>query len=134
MEVKIRPLNKGETFACSIRRAKSIFKDTDVVLSFAFAIRQYDLYKVYPKKNNNRVVASMHMCNEQKHVLLNFYVLKQDVFPEILKEEFEKNFLLKFYEFYQSLLNDKALIPKDHLMIVELENGKLRMYQKILEK
>ena len=130
MEIRVRPLNKGETFACSIKKAKNIFKSTDVVLNFAFATRQYGLYNIYSKKNNNRVVASMHMYNEQKRVLLNFYALKQDIFTETLKEEFENNFLVKFYDFYQSLQIDKNLISKDHLMLVELNNGELRMYEK----
>jgi hypothetical protein len=127
MEVRIRPLNKGETFACSIRKAKKLFKDTDVILNFAFATRQYGLYNIYSRKNNNRIIASMHMYNEQKRVLLNFYALKQDIFTEALKEEFENNFLIKFYDFYQSLQNAKILIPQEHLMLAELDNGTLKI-------
>ena len=33
MRISSRPLNKGETLCCSIRRAKDFFKDTDVELS-----------------------------------------------------------------------------------------------------
>ena len=127
MEVRIRPLNKGETFACSIRKAKKLFKDTDVILNFAFATRQYGLYNIYSRKNNNRIIASMHMYNEQKRVLLNFYALKQDIFTEALKEEFENNFLIKFYDFYQSLQNAKILIPQEHLMLAELDNETLKI-------
>ena len=69
----------------------------------------------------------MHMYNEQKRVLLNFYALKQDIFTEALKEEFENNFLIKFYDFYQSLQNAKILIPQEHLMLAELDNETLKI-------
>ena len=45
MKVKVRPLNEGETFCCSIRKAKEVFRNTDVYLDFSYLGRDYSTWQ-----------------------------------------------------------------------------------------
>ena len=65
MEVKVRPLNRGETFCCSVKTAKEMFKNTDIYLDFAYLGRNYRTWAETPdayywKRNvKGRILATM---------------------------------------------------------------------------
>ena len=44
MQVRVRPLNKGEVFCCSLSAAKKVFKDTGITLNFAYYGRNYSAF------------------------------------------------------------------------------------------
>ena len=44
MELKVGRLNNGEMFCCSGKKAKDLFKDTEIHLNFAFYGRIYGTF------------------------------------------------------------------------------------------
>ena len=138
MNVFVRPLNKGETFCCSVRKAKEVFKDTEVSLGFA-VIRDYAVFMgtkldTYFNKNvRGRVLATMDLLEGQTSTSIGFYVVKEKSFPTELKQEFEQVYLLKFYEFYQRHANTQSVIRREHIMLVTLLKGELKLYEAVLK-
>lgn len=134
MEIKTRPLNKGEIFPCSFKSAKSVFKDTAVTLNFGYTSRIYGTFARTPdafylkNKIGGSVIAAMSMYPRQENPLLCFYVLKKESFPSQLQKEFESKYLFRFYDFYQKLLKDNTLNDKEMLMLVELLGGTLKLH------
>ena len=135
MEIKIRPLNTGESFLCSIKKAKEVFRDTSVTLSFAYTSRIYGTFSRTPdafylkNKIKGTVVASMAMHPTEKTPLLCFYVLKKKDISSQIQHEFETKFLLEFYHFYQTIANDQTLNNSSEKILVELLNGRLNMHK-----
>ena len=135
MEIKTRPLNTGETFACSFKKAKDVFKNTKVVLNFAYTGRDYGAFANTPsasylKRNiKGRVIAFMCLYPSKERGMLCFFVIKKHDFNEPLKLDFEENFLPLFYDFYKKLSSDLSLNTVSEVMLVELIGGKLKLHQ-----
>lgn len=139
MKIQIRPLNKGETFCCSVRAAKEMFKNTDINLNFAFYSRDYGTFAhspdAYYLKNNikGRVIAALYAHNKTTHTNLSFYVIKKNEFTQKIIEDFEKSFLPKFYDFYHNHLQIESLSDKTAMMLVELYKHQLIMHIKKID-
>lgn len=134
MKVKTRPLNKGETFLCSFKRAKELFKDTSVMLNFAYTNRMYGTFARTPQafylKNNIKgaVIAHMGMYPRETEPLLSLFVQKKENISPKLQEEFETKYLPQFYDFYQRYFNDTSLNNQAISMLVELFEGTLKVH------
>ena len=134
MEIKVRPLNKGETFTCSIKKAKEYFKNTSVVLNFAYTNRVYSTFANTPHavylKNRIKgiIVSSMFMSSQREKALLSFYVIKDKDMPCQLKNEFENNYLPEYLKFYRSIYNNKNPNGIESTMIIELINGTFKIH------
>ena len=129
MQVKTRTLNDGETFCCSLQKAKELFKNTDTVLNFGYTSRNFGTFVgtpdyYYVKKNiKGKVLASMYSYSVEQTTMLSFYPVSKSKLNENLKQVFEKIYLPKFYDIYINRVpNEKAI--KTKVLIVELvENG-----------
>lgn len=136
MKIKVRPLNDGEVFPCSLFVAKDIFRTTSVQLNFAYGSRDYGTFSNTPdyylvKKNiKGRVVSSLYMRKKQKDPILSLYVLKKTSWSEEIKNEFEQKVLPAYYQFYYSLaFSEDSEDSMAHLMLTELIDGELKLHQ-----
>jgi len=135
MEVKIRPLNKGETFCCSINCAKKIFKNTAVFLNFAFLGRNYSTFAnttdSYYLKNKikGRVIASLYAHSKTGKSILSFYVLRQDDFSQDFKKQFELIYLPKLLDFYHSQLKRNDLLDHTKMILIEFYKDQLLLHE-----
>ena len=131
MELKIRPLNRGETFCCSVKCAKSFFKNTQVFLNFAFLGRDYATFAhtsdAYYLKNKikGRVIASLYAHSKTEKSILSFYALKQDEFSQELKKEFELLYIPKLLDFYHTQLKRDGVSDHTKMMLIEFYKGQL---------
>ena len=138
MKIRVRPLNNGESFCCSVKAAKHIFQDTGVILNFAFHSRDYGTFAHTPAayyfKNHikGRVVASLYAHSDTEDSILSFYVLKQETISLKLKCEFETVYLPRFLDFYHSQLKKNTLSDSVAMMLVELYNGQYILHKKEL--
>jgi len=139
MEIHCRPLNSGEMFCCSAKKAKDIFKDTEIHIDFAYLGRDFSTFAETPDAYyckrcvKGRVIASLFMQSNNKKAILSFYVLKESMFSYELKKEFEQVHLPEFYRLYQNLINDHTLSRSNVLMLVELIDGKLKLHETALK-
>ena len=135
MEIKTRTLNKGETFCCSFRKAKELFKNTDIVLNFGYTSRTFGTFIKSPTffyvKNyiKGKVIASMYSYSNKETSLLNFYVVQEALFNENLKQTFEESYLPKFYDFYVNRASDTNLSLKTKVLLIEFVNGTLKQHE-----
>lgn len=135
MEVHVRTLNAGETFCCSIKKAKEIFRETSVRLDFAYFGRSYaartETSPAYYLKRDiqGRIISKMSMCIGEKSPLLSFFILKKEFFSSELKNEYEQKYLPEFYHFYQENLNDSSLLNIQKFILVEFLNEKLKLHK-----
>lgn len=134
MKVYFRPLNSNEIFPCSVRKAKEIFKDTEVDLNFAYGCRIYGVFANTPpafylkNKIKGRVIATITMYPRVESININFFVIKAKDYNAQLQKEFEEKYLMEFYRLYESMLNDSTLNNKGVSMLVELIDGKLKLH------
>ncbi len=135
MEVNVRPLNKGETFCCSVKKVKELFKETSVHLNFAYLGRDFATFAETPDRYywtrnvKGKIIVSIQMHSRQEKPILSFYVLKERDFPVELKNEFEQKYLPEFYRLYIELFNDKSLTSTTKFMLVEYIDGKLKLHE-----
>jgi hypothetical protein len=134
MEIKKRPLNKGEYFPCSFSQAKAIFQNTDVFLDFAYLGRCYSAFQntqegFYLKnKIKGYVVLSMHMEPKYPRPILSFYVVNDKVFNPHLQDEIVNKYLPEFYSFYQ-MQAQSPLMDGKNLMLLEVIDGTLKLHK-----
>ncbi len=134
MEIRTRPLNRGECFPCSFSQAKDIFKNTTVVLDFAYLERNYSAFAnskagFYLKnKIKGYIILSMYMQPRDPRPILCFYVLNDRVFNSNLQNEVVQKFLPEYYRFYQMQL-EGDIIEGKNLMLVELIDGQLKLHR-----
>ena len=139
MDIKTRPLNKGETFCCSFKKAKEIFKDTEVFLNFAYTGRHFSTFAETPdgyywaRNVKGKVICEMLTSSGKERPILSFYVLKEKNFSDELKDEFEQKCLPEFYRLYKELLNDHVLAQNTKMMLVEFFDGKLKLHETTLQ-
>lgn len=135
MQVRVRPLNKGEVFCCGISKAKALFRETPVILDFAYYGRDFapflgtELDRFAYKHVQGRVVAVMQMVDGEESPLLSFKVIKEEKFSSELKKEFETKYLPEFYRLYQTKKDVESIIRKTTVILVALHDGKLKLYQ-----
>ncbi len=135
MKVKIRPLNNGETFCCSVKCAKKSFKNTEIFLNFAFLGRDYATFANTPdsfylkNKIKGRVIASLYAHSKTGKSILSFFVVKQEDFSQDLKEQFELVYMPKLIEFYLAQLKREGLSDHTKMILIELYNGKLLLHE-----
>jgi len=138
LEVKTKPLNAGETFCCSMKKAKELFNGTAVFLNFAYLGRDFATFaetpdRYYWKKSvKGRIIVSAQMRSREERPIISFYVLREKDFSAELKAEFEQKYLPEYYRLYQELLNDQSLTITTKLMLVELFDGKLKLHETTL--
>ena len=138
MEIKKRPLNKGETFCCSMKKAKEVFRDTKIYLNFAYLGRHHSTFAETPdgyywaRNVKGRVISEMQTSSGRERPILSFYVLKETNFPAELRDEFEQKYLPEFYRLYQELLSDQSLKITTKLMLVEYFDGQLKLHETTL--
>ena len=108
MKIDVRPLYKGETFCCSIKSAKELFKDTPVYLDFSYLSRTFGTFAytsdAYYVKNNikGHVISSMYMRPRDENPIYSFYVIKNTLCSTQIKEEYEKNTCLCIINYIKS--------------------------------
>lgn len=138
MKVYVRPLNKGETFCCSVKEVKEIFKDTEAILHFAFFGRNYSTFAETPdgyylkNKIKGYVIAASQMEARRKNPIIGFYVLRNNMFSIEMKKEFSQKYLPEFYNLYQEMQNVKGMQEITKLILVELLDGKLILHKTVL--
>ena len=134
MKVLSRPLNKGETFPCSIRSAKELFKDTDVTLNFSYTARTYGTFVNTPDmfycRNNIRgvILSSMYMYTCNHDAMLSFYVVKSNKFNRDLQTEYESEFLPQYLQLYKRLVVVGPHNSETTVMLVELVDNALKLH------
>lgn len=132
MYVEYRPCNANEKFPCSVKKAKDVFRDTEVTLNFS---RSFGTFLNSPsafflkKQILGRVVASMYMTPGRKRPLLSFFVCKSCDMSEKLRREFEDVYLQECYSFYKEFVDMLDLTSPTYLMVVELLEGKLKSHK-----
>ena len=135
MKIISRPLNKGEVFPCSFKKAKDIFKDTDIILSFSCHSRDFGTFantpdRFYVDKNvRGKIIAASYMNPGIAKTMLKLYVLKNSEYPEEFRIQFEQECLPKFHKLYKSLVackDDSSII---YFMFVEFVDKQLKIHQ-----
>lgn len=139
MQVRVRPLNKGEVFCCSLSAAKKVFKDTGITLNFAYYGRNYSafdntFYSSYLASNiKGYIIAFMSMESNYDHPILSFYALRETMFSPLMRREFEAKYLPEFLHLYNKQMSDKTLKTITEFIIVELWDGKMVFHRQIVK-
>ena len=126
MKFKRRPLNKGETFCCSVKRCKELFAETAAFLDFAYLSRTNITFKetadsYYIKKHiKGQIVFEMLMRPRDAEAILSFYAIKENRYSEELKKEFDDVYLPMIYKKYQEQLLNEDVSSKRKIIIIEL--------------
>ena len=139
MKIDSRPLNKGETFCCSMRAAKELFRNYDITLNFSCYGRDFGTFaetpdRYYVERNvKGRIVSSLYMRTNDKSAILSFYVLKEENYSPELRTQYEKEFLPEHLKMYKELTKDPgAKKVDDKIMLVTLKDGKFNLYETTL--
>ncbi len=122
-----------------MKKAKEVFRDTDVYLNFSYLGRDYGTFAYTPDayyiihKIKGRVLASLYMHENYPEPILSFYVVRStDVYTDDMREEFERKYLFEFRRLYFEMKNIKQTTGKCKMMLVELLNGKLKLHETTL--
>lgn len=138
MKINFVPVNKGETYCCSLRKLKEVFKNTSVVVCFAHGDSvfhkglQHPIYRYVDKYVKGKVLVCIECYLRQIDPLICFYRLKVEECSTEIINQFEECFLPKIYDFYTKQLNNQDITGKTKLMLVELLNGKLKLHETTL--
>lgn len=131
MQIKSRAINNKETFCCSFKKAKELFKNTDVVLSFGYTSRSFGTFVgtpdyYYVKRNiKGKILASMYSYSIEQTPLLCFFPTAKAEFNEKLRQVFEETYLPKFYDIYLNRVpNEKA--SKTKVLLIEFVENTLK--------
>ena len=134
-----RPLNKGETFCCSMRAVKELFREYNITLDFSYLGRDFGTFaetpdRYYVERNvKGRIVSSLYMYTNQARPILSFYVLKEENYSPELRTQYEKEFLPEHLRMYKELTkNPEAKKIDDKIMLVTLKDGKFNLYETTL--
>ena len=135
LKVLVRPLNKGETFCCSLAVAKNVFKNTEVTLNFSYYGRNYGAFNntffaTYLKnKVKGYVIAKMSIESGCENPILSFYVLKEKLFSKEQKRVFEEKYLPEFLQLYYERMSDKSIKFTHEFVMVELVDDKMILHK-----
>ncbi len=117
-----------------MKKAKTLFADTNVTLNFAQTGRIYGTFKntfdMFYLKNNikGHVISSMCISPGESNPFFSFYVLKKKDLPEEIMQEFEEKYLKLYLDFYSEMMN-KTETSVCHVMLVEYRENKLFLHQ-----
>ena len=135
MKVYYRPINEGETFCTSIKKAKSVFQNTEIKLCFGEFSKQYNPYKneigygYYKKNIFGNVVVQMVLHPGVNCPLLSFYVVKSRDFTDELKVKFQNDILYQLLEIYNRFLLEDYFAQKDTVIWVEWINDNFTIHK-----
>ena len=133
MRVHINKGSKCEVHCCSIKKAKEIFRETEVILDFGllgkyFRLKDYRDNKVYnfvSKKIRGKIIFDTTFSNREADPILTFFLLKEEECTAELREEMEMKYLPLLYTEYCRFLNDQTLISNYTFICIELFECKL---------
>ena len=130
--------NRGETYICSVKRAKEVFRETEVHLDFGYFSKYFSLRNAYyeyfycRKNIKGKIVFATKHNLGRIDPIYSFYLQKEQECSEGLKKEFEEKYLPQLYALYKQYSGDDRLIAEYHFICVELYNGKLKLHDVIL--
>lgn len=131
MNIFSRPLNKGETYCCSLKKVKEVFYGTNVNIDFGFGGRDFGYLLGSPlatycnKHIFGRVIASMETHAGIKVANIGFCVLKEKDFHKELKSEFEEKILPQYLKIFNEVSNLNSTTLRHVFVLTELYQGKL---------
>lgn len=141
MTIKMRGLNPNETYCCTKRELKAVFKETDIDVYFGYSISRQELQnnKAYSidKKSDDRIVASMMVGKERalpEGIMmgssLRFFILDKKSFTEKDREIFGTEVLPKLHSIYQEHKDEFDLINGLFCVVVGLsKSGEFNYYE-----
>ena len=139
MKINYIPLNKGETYCCSLKKVKVLFKNTSVVLSFTHGdtvfrkALHHPVYRYVNKYVKGKVLVYVQCYSGQSDPLICFFRLKTEDYSNDLIEQFEEFYLQQIYNFYLNQLNNQDISGKRKLMVIELIDGKFKLHETTLD-
>ena len=132
MRVHINKGSKGEVHCCSIKKAKEIFRETEVILDFGLLGKYYfkggrsdKVYNFVKKIIQGKIIFSTYFSNQKANPILSFYLIKEEECTAELREEMETKYLPLLYTEYCRFLNDQTLISNYTFICIELFECKL---------
>jgi hypothetical protein len=127
------PTNKGETYCCSIKNIKSFFSDTEARVCFdssgKFCARIYHVESYVRKKINGKIACKITMNTRSQYPSIVFYAVKENEYPDELRQEFITLYLPQIYAFYKKHHEDQSLVCRETLMLVEIFDKKLIIHK-----
>lgn len=141
MTIKMRGLNPNETYCCTKRDLKAVFKETDIDVYFGYSISRQEMQnnKTYriDKKNNDRIAVSMMVGKKRElpegitmGASLRFFILDKNSFTEKNREIFRAKVLPKLYDIYQEHKDECDMINGLFCVVVGLSNsGEYNYYE-----
>ena len=132
MEVMVNRGSNGEVHCCSVKKAKEIFRETEVDLNFGWLGKYYfkggrsdKVYNFVKKIIQGKIIFSTYFSNQKANPILSFYLIKEEECTAELREEMETKYLPLLYTEYCRFLNDQTLISNYTFICIELFEGKL---------
>ena len=143
MTIKSRALNTNETYICTKKELKSVFKNADIDVYFGTCMQSREEEKnnffYRPKRDcKDRVVANLIVGKDRICVnnislgsCLKFYILKKDGYTDELQRLFADKVLPKLFDFYTKFKDKEHEI---YNMTVGLSNGNFNFYESMVYK
>lgn len=128
----------GETYCCSLTKAKNIFNGTIIKLNFGNLIRKYiplsnEIGYSYFKKNIKGLVAAKLLIENETSAMLSFYPVNKNIFSPVLKDNFEGEILNNILDFYNDYISMNTQSNNNELLLVELLNNTLIIHKTIIK-
>ena len=139
----LRPTAESETFCCTFKDVKDLFADTDATIDFGFGERSFSLdlfntgcgLKRYAKKRiKGVVVCKMTTFFGSTTPRLNFYIIKKSEYSDELRQKFIAKYLPEVYCLYKTCLDDKSVIRKEIILMIELLQGEFFIHKVTTDK
>ncbi len=115
---EVRGLNSNETYCCSPKEVKSLFKNEKIDIHFGYSLSRNPVknskYYLSEKKKNCIAVAYIRVFRPYKSVRnswedyswAGFFILHKSMYTEELREEFRTKVLPYMKEFYDKHKDD----------------------------
>lgn len=128
MKINYLSVNRNQLYCMSVKKAKEYFKDTDLSIFFCsnarFSFESFRISK-YSKEIKGQIICVLIANSGSSFGQIDFYAISKAQFSDTVKKEFTNELLPELYAFYDEQKNDKTMIKKEWLFIVELQNEKL---------
>lgn len=143
MTIKLRALNLNETYICTKKELKSVFKNADLDVYFGTCMqsREEEKNNFFYRPNRgckDRIVANLIVGKDRICVnnislgsCLKFYILKRDGYTDELHSLFVDDVLPKLFDLYNKYKDREQEI---YCITVGLNNGKFIFYKSIMHK
>lgn len=151
MKVNTAYINPNETFCCSLKGVKDVFKEfDDVEIGFAYPEKNYRPDSIsYPIRRPQKVKGTIvckalmqehswekregeyiwHEHVDVKRIYIYFYVVKKEEYSEELKREFEETILPKLKNWYEKYRGDNGY--GQYQFFVEFYEGEFYTYENL---